>query len=96
MARLTQTDILKLAKLARLDLSPDEIKQFSGEISEILAYVEQLQSVDGEKLEPTYQVTGLKNVTRSDEPINYGANQKALLKNVPTLEGDYIKVKRVL
>lgn len=96
MARLTQTDILKLAKLARLDLSPDEIKQFSGEISEILAYVEQLQSVDGEKLEPTYQVTGLKNVTRSDEPINYGANQKDLLKNVPTLEGDYIKVKRVL
>ncbi len=96
MAKLNRNDILKLAKLARLELSEGEIEQFRSEISEILGYVEQLQSVDSAKLEPTYQVTGLKNVTRPDKPVNYGTNQKDLLKNVPALDGNYIKVKRVL
>lgn len=87
---------MKLAKLARLDLSKAEIEQFQTEISEILGYVELLQSVDIGKLEPTYQVTGLKNITRPDKPIKYGASQKDLLKNVPSVEDNYIKVKRVL
>ena len=96
MAKLSTADVLKLARLARLKLSDAEVEQFRKEISEILAYVEQLQSVNVDKLEPTYQVTGLKNVTRPDKPVDYGATQKDLLKNVPELEGSYIKVKRVL
>lgn len=96
MAKLSTDDILKLARLARLDLSDKEVQQFKGEISEILGYVEQLQTVDVGKLEPTYQVTGLKNVTRVDEPIKYSAKPKDLLRNLPSREGNYIKVKRVL
>ena len=96
MAKLTREDILKLARLARLRLSDKETEAFQDEISEILGYVEMLQSVDTEGLDPTYQVTGLSNVTRPDEEVAYGADQLELLKNVPKTEKSYIKVKRMI
>lgn len=96
MAKLSREDILKLAKLARLELTEDEITKFIGEISAILGYVEQLQNVDLDGLRPTYQVTGLTNAMRPDELIDYGASPKDLLKNAPALEKGHIKVKRML
>jgi aspartyl-tRNA(Asn)/glutamyl-tRNA(Gln) amidotransferase subunit C len=96
MAKLKRDDILKLAQLARLDLTEAEITEFADELSEILQYVEQLQSVDMADLKPTNQVTGLTNVTRKDEPVDYGYAPKDLLKNVPTVQDDLIKVKRII
>lgn len=96
MADLTRDDVLKLARLARLDLTDEEIEQFSKELTAILHYVEQLQAVDVTGLEPTNQVTGLTNVTRKDEVINYGYAPKELLKNVPAVLDDHIKVKRMI
>jgi len=96
MAKLTRNDVLKLAKLAYLDLSSEEVEQFREELGEILDYVAQLQAVDIGTLEPTSQVTGLTNVTRLDEIIDYGVNRDDLLKNVPYIEAGQIKVKRVL
>lgn len=96
MAKLSREDVLKLAHLARLGLSDEEIEQFRTELSDILDYVEQLQKVDTKGLEPTYQVTGLKSVMREDEVINYGPTPQDLLKNVPEVENNQIKVKRVL
>jgi aspartyl-tRNA(Asn)/glutamyl-tRNA(Gln) amidotransferase subunit C len=96
MAKLTREDVLKLARLARLELSEAEIAEFSEELSEILQYVEQLQNVDVSGLEPTNQVTGLTNVTRSDVVKSYGYEPKELLKNVPAIENDQIKVRRMI
>jgi aspartyl-tRNA(Asn)/glutamyl-tRNA(Gln) amidotransferase subunit C len=96
MAKLTRDDILHLAKLTKLSLSDDEVEEFTKEMSDILGYVEQLQQVDIAGLEPTYQVTGLKNVTRKDVVINYGATPEELLGNAPATEDGLIKVKRVL
>ena len=96
MAQLTRDDILKLARLARLDLSESEITEYSAELSEILQYVEMLQQVDVAGLAPTNQVTGLTNVTRDDEIVDYGYQVSDLLKNVPSVENDHIKVKRML
>lgn len=96
MAKLTRDDVLKLAQLARLELSEDEIKEFSEELTEILQYVEQLQSVDVKGLKPTNQVTGLTNVTRPDEVRDYGYEAGDLLKNVPAVKDNQIKVKRML
>lgn len=96
MAKLSRDDVLKLARLSRLELTEAEIEQFRGELSDILEYVEQLQKVDTKGLKPTYQVTGLSSVMRKDEVVNYGASPKELLKNVPSTIGGQIKVKRVL
>jgi aspartyl-tRNA(Asn)/glutamyl-tRNA(Gln) amidotransferase subunit C len=96
MAKLTREDILKLAQLAKLQLDDHEVETFQTEITEILGYVEMLKDVDTDGLEPTYQVTGLTNVTRPDKLKDYGSSQESLLKNVPNLEGKYIKVKRMV
>jgi aspartyl-tRNA(Asn)/glutamyl-tRNA(Gln) amidotransferase subunit C len=96
MAKLTREDVLKLAKLAKLELTDKEVDSFTKEISEILNYVEQLQSVNIKDTKPTYQVTGLTNVTRSDVIKEYQATRTDLLKNLPQREGNLIKVKRVL
>lgn len=96
MAKLTREDILKLAQLSRLQISDDEVTKFTGEISAILRYVELLQTVDLEGLEPTSQVTGLVNVERDDIIKDYGVTPKELLKNAPATESGQIKVKRML
>lgn len=96
MGSLSRDDILKLAALSRLALTDDEVTEFASEISQILKYVEQLQSVDIEGVVPTNQVTGLTNVTRLDEVIDYGYQPQDLLKNVPAIEGNLLKVKRMI
>ena len=96
MAQLTRDDILKLARLARLDLSEVEITEYGAELTEILQYVEQLQQVDVSGLTPTNQVTGLTNVTRPDAIKDYGYEVSDLLVNVPTVDADHIKVKRMI
>jgi aspartyl-tRNA(Asn)/glutamyl-tRNA(Gln) amidotransferase subunit C len=96
MSKLSRDDVLKLANLSRLKLTDEEIKKFREELSSILEYVEKLDSVDVSGLEPTYQVTGLKNVMRADELVDYGYKTEDLLKNAPAVKDSQFKVKRVL
>jgi len=96
MAKLTRDDVLKLARLSRLKLSDAEVTDFQKEISDILGYVQMLESADTKGLKPTYQVTGLSNVMRADETVAYGATPEELKKNLPAHEGKYIKVRRML
>ena len=97
--KLSRDDVLKLARLSRLNLSEEEIDQYQQELSSILEYVKQLDGVDVEGLMPTYQVTGLtsagNNATRKDEVVSQ-VEQSQLLKNVPLTEDSHIKVKRMI
>lgn len=96
MADLTRDDVLKLARLARLTITDEEIEQYRKELSEILRYVEQLQQADITGLKPTTQVTGLKNVMREDEAVDYGASPDDLLRIAPQTQDRHIKVKRMI
>lgn len=96
MSKLSRDDVLKLAKLSRLRLTDKEIERFRDELSSILEYVETLDKVDTNGLEPTYQVTGLKNVMRKDTIRDYGYKSADLLKNAPAVQDGQFKVKRVL
>lgn len=96
MSKLSRDDVLKLAKLSRLRLTEEEIERFRTELSAILEYVETLNKIDTTGLEPTYQVTGLKNVMRRDKVRDYGYQPAELLKNAPATQDGQFKVKRVL
>ncbi len=96
MSKLTHEDILKLARLARLQLTDDEVDEYASELSAILQYVEQLSAVEVSGLKPTNQVTGLVNVTREDEIKSYGYDPQALRENLPAIENGQIKVKRMI
>ena len=96
MAKITRDDVLKLARLSQIKLRDNEVDSFVVELNAIVEYVEQIDSVDVSGLEPTDQVTGLKNVMRSDEIVDYGETTASLLKNAPVQEKNQIRVKRVL
>lgn len=96
MANISRDNIVKLARLARLELSEAEIGEYVLELSEIIGYVDLLQSVDVTGLKPTNQVTGLTNVTRPDVIVDYGYDLGALRSNVPSMQDDHIKVRRMI
>lgn len=96
MAKITRDNVLKLASLSKIKLTDEEVDKFVIELNSIVKYVKQIDSVDVEGLQPTDQVTGLSNVMRADEPVDYGETAQELLKNAPDLEGGQIKVKRIL
>lgn len=93
---LTNEDVLKLANLARINISESEVDGYIVQLNQIIEYVNLLESVDVSELSPTNQVTGLSNVWREDEIIDYGYDIKNILANVPSTQGDYMKVKRMI
>lgn len=64
---LTIEEIRHVANLANLTLSEDEVRKFSGQLSEVLDYIEKLKEVETKNVEPTSQITGLINLFREDE-----------------------------
>jgi len=96
MTQITRDDVLHLAQLSSLELSEPEIDGLRIDISNILGYVEQLNKLDTNNIEPTYQVTGLSNVWRNDEVINYGVTREELLARAPESVDFQIKVPKVL
>ena len=96
MTHISIDDVQKLANLSGLSLTDDDAKNLGGQLETILGYVEQLEAVDTSGVEPTYQVTGLENVTREDNEIDYGLSREELLKNAPEHQDGQIKVGRVL
>lgn len=73
--KLTADQVRKVAKLANLPLSSEEEVKYSGQLSKILDYIEQLNKVDTSDIEPTYNVSGLSNVMAKDV-LKKGSNTK--------------------
>jgi len=96
MNKITTDEVEKLAKLARLGLTADEISSLSVEMTTILEYVKQLDEVDVSGVEPTSQVTGLDGVTREDVVVRSAIVREELLSNTPDTDNGFIKVKSVL
>lgn len=96
MTNITTSDVQRLAGLSSLQLSAQEAKDLTEDISGILNYIEQLSELDTEGVEPTYQVTGLENIWRTDEVDTYGLEREALLGLAPESEKNQIKVPKVL
>ena len=95
MSKIGTTQVERIARLARIHLTPEEVAKMSAELGTIVEFVEQLQSIDVSEVPPTDQVTGLEDVWREDEVKPYG-DRDALLKNAPQSKDGYIVVKRVL
>lgn len=93
--KLTITQVQNIAKLARLELSEKETEKFTSQLSSILDYFDQLKEVNTENVEPTAQVTGLKNMTRKDTVSQYDI-QKELVDCAPESKENFVKVKNVL
>ncbi len=88
-------NVKHVAKLANLPLSDKEEELYSEQLSKILDYIDQLNSVDTSGVEPTFNVSGLKNVLREDSTVA-SLSQEEALQNAPQKQEDKFKVKRIL
>lgn len=95
--KLNQTQTKHIANLAKLELTEGELEKYTGQLSDVLNYIEQLREVDTTEIEPTAQVTELKNVFRKDEVKEWDVNEvKMALEQASEMEYKQVKVKRVL
>lgn len=91
---LTIEEVRKVASLARLRLSDDELERMQQQLSSILDYMQVLQEVDVSEVPPTAQVTDVVNIVRPDE-VRPSLSVDEALSGAPQREGDYFKVKPV-
>lgn len=85
-----------LAMLARLELSEEQKSSLVDTLPDIIDYMDVLNEVDTTNVEPTYQSTGLTNVTREDEvDSEYNLGQSLLNHTQHDIQNDQIKVKSV-
>src|SRR5690606_20885130 len=96
MTQISRAAVLHLAQLSKLQLDDKEADELAEDISRILGYVEQLDELDTENVEPTYQVTGLLNVWRDDQITAGDVTKEDLLALAPDSANNQIKVPKVL
>lgn len=92
--RLTAEEVRHVAELAKLALSDAEVDAYTGQLSEILAYAEQVQEVDTSSVPPTPYVLPLVNVMEADQPRPSFDNETALA-NAPDRIDGYFRVRAI-
>jgi aspartyl-tRNA(Asn)/glutamyl-tRNA(Gln) amidotransferase subunit C len=92
---ISRNEVIKIAELAKLTLSEDEINMFQGQLSDILNYAAVLQQVDTTNIPPTTSAIPLRNVMRADNTIPSLENEAALF-NAPDSDDRSFRVKAVL
>ena len=65
---LSREQVLHVARLARLELSDDEVERFGGELSKITDWIDKIGELDLADVEPTSHVVAVENALRADVP----------------------------
>ena len=92
---LDKKEVQGVANLAKLELTETESKQYTDQLSAILGYVAELQSINISQVEAVGQITGLTNQLAKDEIKESTISQEKLLANAPAQAKGYIKVKSI-
>ncbi|MCB0345452.1 MAG: Asp-tRNA(Asn)/Glu-tRNA(Gln) amidotransferase subunit GatC [Bdellovibrionales bacterium] len=92
---LSKEDIEHIAKLAALELSPDEFNAAFQELNDILNYIDQLQAVDTRGVVATSHVHGVVNAFR-DDVIRPSFSKEQVTKNAPSIDERGFRVPKVI
>lgn len=95
MARISKEDVRHVADLARLSFSDEELDMYTKQIDDMIGFVEKLNELDTENVEPTTHVLELANVLREDEARDWLTQEEAL-KNAPEEKDGQVKVPAIL
>lgn len=94
---ISKEEVIKIANLARLDLSEPEIERMQKDLAGILDYIGQLNKVDVSGVELQKTESALENVLREDMQIPQSPETiEKMLGQAPSKEGNHIKVKEIL
>jgi aspartyl-tRNA(Asn)/glutamyl-tRNA(Gln) amidotransferase subunit C len=95
MAEITIKMVDEIAHLARLEFNDESKKGILNDMNRMLAFVEKLNELDTDGVEPLIYMTEERNVLRDDVPETT-ITQKEALKNAPKKDSDYFKAPKVI
>lgn len=93
--KITSKDVEKVALLSRLEINEADMEAMTGQLNSILDYVDVLNKVDTENIQPTAHVLPMKNVMREDV-VKPSLARELALANAPEAEDGYFKVPKVV
>lgn len=93
--QLSHEEVRKIAELAKLELTEDEVRLYAGQLSAILGYFRDLQTLDTSAIPPTASVLPQTNVFRNDEP-EPPLTPDEVIANAPRALGTQFLVASVL
>lgn len=96
--KITRKDVEHVAALAHLELAPEEMERMAQQLDSILGYIEKLNELDTEKVEPMAQVL---IESRADEALREDKSRAGLpkeeaLRAAPEQDGTFFKVPKVI
>jgi aspartyl-tRNA(Asn)/glutamyl-tRNA(Gln) amidotransferase subunit C len=90
-----QNTVRRIARLARIAVTDEDVPHLQGELNAILAFVEQLNEVDVEGVEPMTSVTPMAMKKRRDE-VTDGGIPELIVRNAPSTEDNFFLVPKVV
>ena len=91
----TQMDVHYVARLARVELTPEEEELFGQQLGEIIHYIDKLNELDTEGVEPVAHAVSVHNVFRKDEARDPGDTQP-FLDNAPHMRNRQVVVPKII
>ena len=92
---LSKEDVLKIAALSKLEFSENEIEKFRVDLNKIFDYMEELNGIDTNNIEPLFNVLDLKDALRKDE-VEDAKIKKEILSNAPNGDDEFVIVPKVV
>lgn len=92
---LSETEVAKVARLARIHLPPDELPAMTADVNGILGWIAKLQAVNTDGVEPLVSVSGMTLPLRHDE-VTAGGQAAEIVKNAPETLENYFVVPKVV
>ena len=92
---ITRKDVEKLAHLSRLELTEEELIAMESDMNKMLQFVEKINELDLEGIEPLAYMSDEVNVLRNDE-VKQDITHDEALKNAPDKDTDYFRVPKVI
>ncbi|SRR5258708_2934610 len=95
--KLTKKDTQRVAKLAKLDLTSEEINKFTDQLSKVVDYISELDEINTNGVEPTAQTTNLINVFRDDKiDVTSCLTQEEAVSGRDNIKNGYFVVPQIL
>ncbi len=93
--RIDEEQVRKVARLSRLELTEGEVEEFTGQLSAILEYVEKMNELETDRVEPLAHCLPISNVLREDV-VKESLGTEKTLANAPQRDEDFFKVPKIL
>lgn len=92
---VTKENVIKIAKLSKLEIHSDELEKFTHQMNNILDFIKKLEQLDTTQIEPTSHAVSIETALREDRVIENQMRHK-VFENSPDHEGNLFKVPKVL